>query len=64
MTDLSDIKRGQIVRVRMAGVSVTKTIELFGLARSYISKVMTVFDKERRNFLSEAKPWKKAKAVQ
>ena len=30
----------------MAGVSVTKTAELFGIARNTISKVMTAFEKE------------------
>ena len=46
MTDLSDFKRGQIVGARMAGSSVTKTAEVFGVARSTISKVMTAFEKE------------------
>ena len=33
MADLSDFKRVQIGGARMAGVSVTKTAELFGVAR-------------------------------
>ena len=46
MTDLLDFKRGQIVGGRIAGARVTKTSELFGVARSTVSKVMTAFEKE------------------
>ncbi len=34
MADLSDFKQGQIVGACMVGTSVTKTAELFGVARS------------------------------
>ena len=44
--DLSDFKRSQIVSVRMAGACVTKIVELFGRARSTVSKVWTAFEKE------------------
>ena len=43
MADLSDFKRGQIVGVHIAGASVTKTTELFGVARNTVLKVMTAF---------------------
>ena len=46
MADLSDFKRGQIVGARMAGASETKTAELFGVARSILSKIITAFEKE------------------
>ena len=42
----------------MAGANVTKTAELFDVARSSISK-----EKEEKNLVTEAKLWKKAKAV-
>ena len=46
MTDLLDFKRSQIVGAYMARVIVTKTTELFGAARSAVSRVMTTFEKE------------------
>ena len=46
MADLSNFKRGQIVGVRKAGASPTKTVELFSSARSTFSKVMTAFEEE------------------
>ena len=46
MTDLPDVKRGQIIGVCMADASGTKTAELFDIAKSTVSKVMTNFEKE------------------
>ena len=63
MADLSEFKRGQFVGAHMAGASVSKTAELFGVARSTVPKIMTAFEKEKKNLLIETKLWKKTKAV-
>ena len=41
-------KRGQIVGAHMAGACITKTAELFGVARNTVLKVMTAFEKEEK----------------
>ena len=63
MADLLDFKRGQFSDACMAGASVTKITELFGVARITVSKVMATFKKEEENLLTEPKLWKKAEAV-
>ena len=50
MAHLSDFRKGQIVGARMAGASVTKTAEIFGVATSTISKAMTAFEKEEKPY--------------
>ena len=63
MAELSDFKWGQIFGARMAGDSVRKIAELFGVARRTISKVMRSFEKEgktsslKQNFGRKRKLW-------
>ena len=63
MADLSDFKNSRFVSVRMAGASVTKTAEYFGVANRTVPKSMTAFEKEGKNLLTEPKFWKKAKGA-
>ena len=63
MVDLSDFERSQTAVARMAGANLTKTAELFGVAKSTVLKIMTPFEKEGKNLLTETKLWKKAKAL-
>ena len=46
MINVSDFKKRSNCLARMAGVSVTKTAELFGVAINTVSKVMKAFEKE------------------
>ena len=46
MAILSDFKRGQFVGACVAGASVTKPAELFGVARSSVLKVTIAFEKK------------------
>ena len=63
MADLLDFKRVQNFGARMVGASVTKTAELFGVARSSFANVMTAIDKEEKTSSLKQNSWKKAKAV-
>ena len=59
MVDQSDFKRGQFAGACMAGASITKTTELFGVARSTVSKVITIF--EKKTSLLKKNPGRKRK---
>ena len=61
MADLSDFKRSQIIGACVARASVTKTTELFGVAISNVSKVMTAFEKEGKTFSRNENLGKKRK---
>ena len=43
----------------MAGASVTKTAEIFGIKRSSVSEVMTAFEKEGKTFPLKRNPGRK-----
>ena len=59
MAVLSDFKRGQIVGARMAGARVTKIAELFSVARSIVSKIMTTYEKEGKTSSLKQNSWRK-----
>ena len=46
MTNLSDFKKGQLVGARHGGSSVTKTADVFGVAKVTVNKEMAAFEKE------------------
>ena len=48
MVELFDFKRGQIFGARMVGANVTKTVQMFGVSRGSVSKIMIAFEKEKK----------------
>ena len=47
MAELSDFKRGQIIVDRMVGASITKTVQMFGISRGTVSKVILPLKKKK-----------------
>ena len=61
MADLSYFKRGKITGARVAGASVTKPAELFGVGRITASIVITAFEKEGKTSSLKQNPGRKRK---
>jgi predicted transcriptional regulator len=57
MGDLSNIERGQIVGVHLAGVSVTKTATLLGVPRATVSKVMSAYTNHGKTISVKRNSW-------
>ena len=48
ITDLSDFKMGQIFGAPMVSANVNKTVQMFGISRGTVSKLMIAFEKEKK----------------
>jgi transposase len=64
MGDLPDFERGQIVDVRLAGASETKTDILFGVSGATVSKVMSAYTNHGKTISAKRNSGRKSKLTE
>jgi transposase len=60
MGDLPDFERGQMIGVRLAGASVTKTATLLGVSRATVSEGMWAFTSHGKTTSAKRNKWRKS----
>ncbi|XP_029635029.1 uncharacterized protein LOC115210567 [Octopus sinensis] len=64
MRDLTEFEKGQIVEGRIAGASVTRTVEHLGFSRDTISRTVTEFEKQGKTSSSRSKSGRTSKLTE